>query len=59
MALTAGHYATNVGVSTVLRIAQEAGKSSSENHKSQTFRTPVRKIRIDSAGGSAVTAALP
>jgi DNA invertase Pin-like site-specific DNA recombinase len=46
-----------VGVSTVLRIAQEAGKSGSENPKVQTSRTPVRKIRIDSAGGGGVAAA--
>jgi DNA invertase Pin-like site-specific DNA recombinase len=41
-----------VGVSTVLRIAQEAGKSGSENPHMKTFRTPARKTRFDSAGGS-------
>jgi hypothetical protein len=40
-----------VGVGTVLRIAQEGGKSGSENPKAQTSRTIARKIRIDSAGG--------
>jgi len=43
-----------VGVGTVLRIVHEAREGGSENHKSQTSRTPIRKIRIDSAGGSAV-----
>jgi len=46
-----------VGVGTVLRIAHEARESGSENPKAQTFRTSLRKIRIDSAGGSAVAAA--
>jgi DNA invertase Pin-like site-specific DNA recombinase len=46
-----------VGVSTVLRIAQEDGKGGSENPKPQHSRTPARKIRIDSAGGSAAAAA--
>jgi hypothetical protein len=44
-----------VGVSTVLRITQESRISGSENPKPKNFRTPARKIRIDSAGGSAVT----
>jgi DNA invertase Pin-like site-specific DNA recombinase len=43
-----------IGVGTVLRIAHEALESGSENPKPQTSRTLVRKIRIDSAGGSAV-----
>jgi DNA invertase Pin-like site-specific DNA recombinase len=46
-----------IGVSTVLRIAQEARKGGSENHKPQHSRTPVRKTRLDLAGGSAVAAA--
>jgi hypothetical protein len=46
-----------VGVSTVLRITQEAGKSGSENSKPQTFRTTVRKTRFDSASGIAVAVA--
>ena len=45
-----------VGVSTVLRIAQEARKSGSENPKSETLRTPSRKIRFDSSGGGAAAA---
>jgi hypothetical protein len=46
-----------VGVSTVLRIAHEARETGSENPKPQTSRTPARKIRIDSASGSAVAQA--
>jgi DNA invertase Pin-like site-specific DNA recombinase len=43
-----------VAVSTVLRVAQETG---SENPKPKTVRTLGGRIRIDSAGGSAVAAA--
>jgi DNA invertase Pin-like site-specific DNA recombinase len=46
-----------VGVSTVLRIAQEAAKSGSENHRAQNFRNQTRKSRIDMASGAAVAAA--
>jgi len=43
-----------VGLSTLLRVAQEGG---SESPKPKTLRTLGRKTRIDSAGGSAVAAA--
>jgi DNA invertase Pin-like site-specific DNA recombinase len=45
------------GVGTVLRIAHEAPEAGSKNPTPQTFRTPLRKTRLDSAGGSTVTAA--
>jgi len=43
---------------TVLRIAHEAPEGGSENLKPPTFRTPARKIRIDSAGGRATAQSL-
>ena len=46
-----------VGFSTVLRIAQEARESGSENDNAKPFRTPARKVRIDSVGGNVVAAA--
>jgi DNA invertase Pin-like site-specific DNA recombinase len=46
-----------IGVSTVLRIAQEARSGGSENPKPQHSRTPVRKTHLDLAGGSAVAGA--
>ena len=47
-----------VGVGTLLRIAQEAGKTGSTNPTQQTSRIPTRKNRIDSAGESAMAAGL-
>ena len=47
-----------IGVSTVLRIAQEGRKSGSENAEHQAFRTPARKARSDLASRSAVAQTL-